>query len=316
MSPICAEEFEVLEQRWPLRTSERDLVPEVAAAVGVDTAPLMSCSRRPGVWRSYGRDWPPPTARWMLVGRRSQWTETVVAQPKPPRRGGADREAVAGTLGCREDVSDGRWRIRKTRRQEDPACRSDGPAAGQGARRLVAQLGSHLDIAAPVAFGHRGPQWAARFAARRAGPPAITTTRRSMTARRWYREPRLRRCPRHLRRHDGPRETGNGSAVPSRASHREIPQPPDATAARRDIAIIGVDANYHSKRQRAPGQAPTTTDFQSGHPPSRRGDRDRQTWPRAGDQATAWQDPRITEDPCGHTTGQPRSSSEPRWQAR
>ncbi|MEO8815664.1 MAG: hypothetical protein ABI307_12710 [Mycobacterium sp.] len=33
---------------------------------------------------------------------------------------------------------------------------------------LVAQFGTHLDIATPVAFNHRGPEWAARVAQRRA----------------------------------------------------------------------------------------------------------------------------------------------------
>jgi hypothetical protein len=33
---------------------------------------------------------------------------------------------------------------------------------------LVAQLGSHLDIEASVAFGHRGTEWAMRVAGRRA----------------------------------------------------------------------------------------------------------------------------------------------------
>jgi hypothetical protein len=31
------------------------------------------------------------------------------------------------------------------------------------------------------------------------------------------------------------------------------------------------------------GETPTTADFRTGHPPSRRGDRDRQTWPRIND---------------------------------
>jgi phenylpropionate dioxygenase-like ring-hydroxylating dioxygenase large terminal subunit len=33
---------------------------------------------------------------------------------------------------------------------------------------LAAQFGSHLDIGSPVKFGHRGTEWAARVAARRA----------------------------------------------------------------------------------------------------------------------------------------------------
>ena len=60
------------------------------------------------------------------------------------------------------------------------------------------------------------------------------------------------------------------------------------------------------------------TDFRPGHrdPPSRRGGRDRQTWPRTGDQATAGRTPHRTADRCGHTTVQARPSPRLRWQAR
>ena len=63
-------------------------------------------------------------------------------------------------------------------------------------------------------------------------------------------------------------------------------------------------------------QAVTTTDFRTGHRPPRRGDRDRQTWPRTGDQASAGRTPQRTEDRCGHTTGQARTPTRPHWQAR
>ena len=53
-------------------------------------------------------------------------------------------------------------------------------------------------------------------------------------------------------------------------------------------------------------QTPTTTDFRPGHRhrASRGGGRDRQTWPRLGDQASAGRTPHPTADACGHSTGQ------------
>ena len=59
------------------------------------------------------------------------------------------------------------------------------------------------------------------------------------------------------------------------------------------------------------------TDFRPGHrdSPSRCGGRDRQTWPRTGDQATAGRTPHRTAE-CGHTTVQARPSPRLRWQAR
>ena len=90
-----------------------------------------------------------------------------------------------------------------------------------------------------------------------------------------------------------------------------------AMAARRGVAVIGVDAAYTSQLGQPILENPlTAADFRSGHPPSRRGGRDRQTWPRLGDQATAGRTPQRTEDRCGHSTGQAQSSTEPRWRAR
>ena len=53
-------------------------------------------------------------------------------------------------------------------------------------------------------------------------------------------------------------------------------------------------------------QTLTAADFRSGyrHHPSRGGGRDRQTWPRLGDQAAAGRTPHPTADACGHSTGQ------------
>jgi hypothetical protein len=60
------------------------------------------------------------------------------------------------------------------------------------------------------------------------------------------------------------------------------------------------------------GHTPTTADFRPGHPASRRGGRDRQTWPRIDDQATAGRTPQRTADRYGHTTGQARPPTRPR----
>ena len=53
-------------------------------------------------------------------------------------------------------------------------------------------------------------------------------------------------------------------------------------------------------------QTPTATDFRSGHchRASWCGGRDRQTWTRHADQASAGRTPHPTADACGHSTGQ------------
>jgi hypothetical protein len=65
-----------------------------------------------------------------------------------------------------------------------------------------------------------------------------------------------------------------------------------AMAARRGVAVIGVDAAYTSKWGcPALGETLAGADFRPGHPASRRGGRDRQTWIGIGDQATAGRTP-------------------------
>jgi transposase len=76
-------------------------------------------------------------------------------------------------------------------------------------------------------------------------------------------------------------------------------------AARRRIAVIGVDPAYTSRwgaqHWRTPLQQqtsdPATVTAHHG------GGRDRQTWPRLGDQAAAGGTPHPTADECGHFTG-------------
>jgi hypothetical protein len=60
----------------------------------------------------------------------------------------------------------------------------------------------------------------------------------------------------------------------------------------------------------------TTPGFRYGHPASRRGGRDRQTWFKTGDQATAGRTPHRTEDRCGHNTEQAPPPADSRWQVR
>jgi IS605 OrfB family transposase len=77
-------------------------------------------------------------------------------------------------------------------------------------------------------------------------------------------------------------------------------------AVRRGVAVIGVDPAYTSRwgnqHWRKPLQQQTS---EPGHryPSSRRGGRDRATWPRTGDQATAGRTPHRTADRYGHPTG-------------
>jgi hypothetical protein len=92
-----------------------------------------------------------------LWGNRAHLDETGMTQGQWRERWEAARmfltaDGESGKAGGNETIrvsADGRLRIKV-------------PAA------LAAQLGSHLDIGAPVRFGHRGPQWAQRVAGRRA----------------------------------------------------------------------------------------------------------------------------------------------------
>jgi hypothetical protein len=126
---------------------------------------------------------------------------------------------------------------------------------------LVAQLGSHLDIAAPVAFNHRGLEWADRVADRRAVRYDITF---DPARNRWYLDASWKQDPLTAPPSIEQLRTGPVLGVDLNADHlaccildgsgNPIGDPitiPIATAglppARRDIAIIGVDPAYTSK---------------------------------------------------------------------
>jgi hypothetical protein len=150
-------------------------------------------------------------------------------------------------------------------------------------------------------------------------PPCSTTPSTPAAGRSWWRTG-FRRRPRYRARNPGPppaRET----AAPH---HRWHPHPAIPCPARR----YGGPARRRGHRggpglhqplgQSALDHTVAATDFRPGHrdSPSRRGGRDRQTWPRTGDQATAGRTPHRTADRCGHTTVQARPSPRLRWQAR
>ncbi|MDT5103468.1 MAG: hypothetical protein QOI25_981, partial [Mycobacterium sp.] len=102
-------------------------------------------------------------------------------------------------------------------------------------------------------------------------------------------EPPLRRCPRHRARHDGSRAAAE--AVPAyrgRDPHREVPHPADFDGGpSRDRSDRGGRGLHQQMGCPALGETLAAADFRPGHPASRRGGRDWQTWPRHGDQATA-----------------------------
>ncbi len=145
--------------------------PPVLAGLGggVVTGRLVSGSRRPGGWRSCVSDSPSRRRRWLRVGRRSRWAgngcgatahhldEAGMTEPQWRARWDAARmfltaDGESGKAGGNETI----------RVDEAGRLRIKVPAA------LVAQHGTHIDVAAPVAFGHRGTEWAVRVAGRRA----------------------------------------------------------------------------------------------------------------------------------------------------
>jgi hypothetical protein len=102
---------------------------------------------------------------------------------------------------------------------------------------------------------------------------------------------------------------GAGETVPphrGRHPHREIPRPADFDGGpsrdRGDRCGCGLHQPLGCP---ALGETLAAADFRPGHPASRRGGRDRQTWPRIGDQATAGRTPQRTADRYGHATGRP-----------
>jgi len=176
--------IEVLEQRCALRPGEQDLAPATAG-------------RRRRGYRT-ARERFAKTRRLAILGSRLVAAESALAAGRPSIVVGGKRlwrnrnhlEQTAMTEqqwqahwdGARmfltADGESGKAGGNETLRVDQTGrLRIKVPAA------LVAQLGSHLDIAAPVAFCHRGPQWADRVAGRRAVRYDITF---NPARNRWY----------------------------------------------------------------------------------------------------------------------------------
>ena len=157
----------------------------------------------------------------------------------------------------------------------------------------------------------------------RGSPRCSTWPLSSNCSRDRDREPGLRRRPGHRPRNPRPRTTRQ-TAAPHRSG---IP-----TARFRDPADRHGGPPRHRGDRGGPGlhqplgqsalaHTLTTTDFRTGHRPSWRGGRDRQTWPRTGDQATAGRTPHgqrtaagtppARPDPQPSTTPRRRGSSGP-----
>ena len=144
---------------------------------GVGIATPRSGSPRPAGWRSCGPGL--AAAEEALAAGRPSITvggKRLWRTRNHLDAGGHDRAAVAGTLGRRADVSDRRRRIGQGRRQRNHPRRRGGPAAYQSPGRPGRPVRHPCAIAAPVRFTHRGQEWAARVAARRAVRYDITST--------------------------------------------------------------------------------------------------------------------------------------------
>jgi hypothetical protein len=134
-------------------------------------------------------------------------------------------------------------------------------------------------------------------------------------------EPELRRRTGGRPRHAWPRLTRK-AAAPHRGGY---PYPPVSGSADQHGRAQGHRRDRRGRRLHQPlgqpalAQTLTAADFRSinAHRPSWRGGRDRQTWPRLGDQASAGRTPQRTEDLCGHTTGHAQPSPEHHtWRVR
>jgi hypothetical protein len=80
----------------------------------------------------------------------------------------------------------------------------------------------------------------------------------------------------------------NGFAARGRHTDREVPHPPHGDGAPSgDRGDRGGSGLHQQMGCSTLGQTITSADFRPGHPASRRGDCDRATWPRIGDQAAA-----------------------------
>src|SRR5580693_8100195 len=141
----------------------------------------------------------------------------------------------------------------------------------------------------------------------RLSPRCSTTPNTTVAARSWWRI-WISPTPAPPERTPGPRRPRQTVAphrgrLPTRRFRIRL----IGMATRRGIAVIGVGPRLHQPLGcPALAQTITTTDFRPGHHyrRSRGGGRDRQTWTRLGDQATAGRAPHATADVCRHTTGQ------------
>jgi hypothetical protein len=138
------------------------------------------------------------TRRLAILRERLALAEQALASGRPSVTMGGKRLWRNRTHLEQAGMTEGQWRTRwDGARMFLTADGESGKAGGNETLRvdetgrlrikipaaLAAQFGTHLDIAAPVGFSHRGPEWAARVAARRAVRYDISY---DPTKGRWY----------------------------------------------------------------------------------------------------------------------------------
>ncbi|CAN5734253.1 IS200/IS605 family element transposase accessory protein TnpB [soil metagenome] len=161
--------IDVLEQRCALRPGEQDLVPAAAGR------------RRRGYRTPHERF--AKTRRLAILRNRLATAEQALAAGRPSITVGGNRLWRIRTHLDQAGLTEMQWRSRwDTARMFMTADGESGKAGGNETIRvdesghlrikvptaLAADYGTHLDVAASVAFGHRGTEWAARVAGRRA----------------------------------------------------------------------------------------------------------------------------------------------------
>jgi hypothetical protein len=162
---------QVLEQRCALRPGDREAIPTGAHR-----------SRRRRGYRSAG-EWFAKTRRLAILRERLAAAQEALDAGRPSVTMGGKRLWRNRNHLDEAGMTEPRWRAHwDAARMFVTADGESGKAGGNetirvdGAGRLrikvpaalVDQHGTHIDVAAPVAFGHRGAQWAQRVAGRRA----------------------------------------------------------------------------------------------------------------------------------------------------
>ncbi|WP_319448506.1 MULTISPECIES: hypothetical protein [unclassified Mycobacterium] len=162
--------IEVVEQRCALRPGAQDLAPAAAGR------------RRGRGYRTAGERFA-KTRRLAVLRARLEAAEDALAAGRPSIVVGGKRLWRNRTHLDTAGLTEPQWRDRwDGARMFFTADGESGKAGGNETIRvdeagrlrikvpaaLVDQLGSHLDVGAPVAFSHRGTEWKARVAARRA----------------------------------------------------------------------------------------------------------------------------------------------------